>query len=113
MALSTEQLTEIRERINTNISKTKEDIKYLVEVTQPIPPENSIGRLSRMDAINNKSVNEAALAQARAKLGALEIALSKIDEADYGLCSVCKDPIPFERLKFRPESRKCVKCAKR
>ena len=35
---------------------TKKDIKGLKEATKPISPENSIGRVSRMDAINNKSV---------------------------------------------------------
>ena len=42
-----------------------EDLKLL---TQPIEPENSIGRISRMDAINNKSINDRMLRKAQEKL---------------------------------------------
>ncbi len=33
------------------------EIEVLKELTKPIAPENAIGRVSRMDAINNKSIN--------------------------------------------------------
>jgi len=46
-------------------------------MTQPIAPENAIGRLGRMDAINNKSVMEAALREAEAKLIRVNQALQR------------------------------------
>ena len=57
-----------------------------IKITKPISPENSIGRVSRMDAINNKSVVEAALRNAEKKLKGLKIILSKIQNDDFGIC---------------------------
>jgi len=53
----------IRNRIEEKIIKLKEDIANLIDLTKPISPDCAIGRVSRMDAINNKSINEAALRQ--------------------------------------------------
>ncbi len=103
----------LREKITAAIAKTKNKIVELEEATQPIAPENSIGRISRMDAINNKSVAEAALRTSRHKLEKLNFALSKIDSADFGTCSRCKQPIPPARLMYLPESTRCVNCADR
>ena len=82
------------------------------ELTQPIAPENAIGRVSRMDAINNKSINEAALRKAEAKLKNLEFALSNVDDPDFGFCIKCKQKIPVQRIMLVPQSRFCVNCAK-
>lgn len=38
--------------IHEKIGETKEEIEHLKELTKPIAPDNAIGRLSRMDAIN-------------------------------------------------------------
>ncbi|MFW5754308.1 MAG: TraR/DksA family transcriptional regulator, partial [Marinilabiliaceae bacterium] len=65
--LKPEEKEHIRSTIERKIDKARREIKELEELTRPIAPENSIGRVSRMDAINNKSVNEAALAQTRQK----------------------------------------------
>ncbi len=82
------------------------------DMTQPIGPENAIGRVSRMDAINNKSVMEAALRTARKDLDAMEAAFRKIEKGEpFGLCEKCKQPIPVERLLLMPGSRHCVRCA--
>ena len=47
---------EIIKIINDDIAKTESAIERYKELTKPIAPENAIGRVSRMDAINNKSV---------------------------------------------------------
>ena len=93
------------------ISDAQENINNLEELTKPIPPENSIGRISRMDAINNKSVAEAALRSSKRKLSKLRMALTNIDLPGFGDCERCKQPIPPMRLMFMPESTRCVRCA--
>lgn len=103
----------IRAKINESIDKLGEKIETLKELTKPIPPENAIGRVSRMDAINNKSVNEAALRQAEAKFSKLKLAVGRIEDADFGLCARCGQEIPIGRLMLLPESRMCVQCAGR
>ena len=103
--------TILKENIEVKIVETKQKIFALEEATKPISPENAIGRVSRMDAINNKSVSEAALRIARRQLTSLNIALSKIDKPEFGLCTNCKRTIQARRLMFMPSSAKCVRCA--
>jgi len=103
---------EIRQRIVKEITKTQERIMDYEELSAPVAPDNAIGRVSRMDAINNKSVTEAALVKAREKHNALENTLAKVGTPDFGICISCKQPIQIERILFRPESNHCVKCAR-
>jgi DnaK suppressor protein len=104
-------LKETEQTILNEISKTEKSIKEFKEMTKPIAPDVAIGRVSRMDAINNKSVAEAGLRQAEAKLRNLYRVLSKIAHKDFGLCLKCNQPIPFGRILIRPESLLCVHCA--
>ena len=103
--------SQIKIRIQDEIADAKDLIKDLEVLTQPIAPDDAIGRISRMEAINNKSVNEHLLAKTKVRLNKLESSLSLIEKEDYGICSSCKDPIPLGRLMMLPESEKCVNCA--
>ncbi len=103
----------VRSKISSLISKSIADIKDMEGMTQPISPENSIGRVSRMDAINNKSVMEAALANKKEKLSKLKLALNNIESENYGICSMCGNDIQEGRLIFLPESTRCIRCADR
>ena len=101
----------IKYKIQDTIKVLQEDILDLEELTKPISPENAIGRISRMDAINNRSVNEAALRSSRNKLSNLRNALSRVDDDDFGICIRCHRPIQEGRLILMPESTCCVSCA--
>ena len=101
----------IKEKIELEIKETEKAILHYKELTKPIAPENAIGRISRMDAINNKTVNDAALRKAEQKLKNLNVALQNIDDPDFGLCSRCKNEIPLGRILLLPQSRFCVHCA--
>ncbi|MDB2408404.1 TraR/DksA family transcriptional regulator [Crocinitomicaceae bacterium] len=102
---------DIKNRILEELKKTEEAILDYKESTKPISPENAIGRVSRMDAINNKSAVEAALRKAEEKLNKLKLVLNKVDDADFGICIRCGDPIPIGRVLLMPQSRNCVRCA--
>lgn len=101
----------IQVRLQQQIQDTQELVTKYSELTKPIAPENAIGRVSRMDAINNKSVNEAALKKAKIKLNNLQVALGKIDEPDFGMCIRCQQPIPEGRILLMPQAIICVRCA--
>lgn len=109
--MTTQERQQLKEKINEAILKTEQEVERLEDATQPIAPENAIGRISRMDAINNKGVAEASLRSARRKLTKLKVALTKIEAPDFGICARCKQPIPPARLMYMPESTYCVKCA--
>lgn len=109
--MKSEERGALKVKIEAAIVKTTAELERLEEATKPIAPENAIGRVSRMDAINNKGVSEAALRSARRKLINLKIALTKIDAEDFGICGRCKRPIAPARLMYMPESTRCVRCA--
>ncbi len=103
---------EVRIKISEEIAKTEKSIKEYKEQSKPISPENAIGRISRMDAINNKSITEAALRQAESKLSHLLQAREKVGTKEFGISIKCKQPIPVGRILLMPESNKCVNCAR-
>ena len=102
----------LKQILTSEVENTRYDISRLEELTQPIAPDNAIGRLSRMEALNSKSVNEAALDSAVARLGRLEQALAKADSEDFGICQKCNKPIQVRRLMVVTESTLCVACEK-
>lgn len=105
------QKEKIISRIKEEVSKTTELVNKYRKLTKPISPENAIGRVSRMDAINNKAVNLVALRNAEIKLNNLNIALSKVDDKDFGTCAKCWKPIPLERILLMPQTITCVNCS--
>lgn len=111
--MTEEDKNALREKIKEEIKKLKVDIARLEEATKPISPENSLGRVSRMDAINNKGVAEASLRSAKSKMSKLQIAVSKIELPGFGHCANCNQPIRPARLMFMPESTRCIRCADR
>lgn len=103
--------SEMKVRIAKEIARTEKQIEEYRELSKPVAPENAIGRISRMDAINNKSITEAALRKAQDKIKKLRIALSHVDDQDFGRCIRCHALIPIERILFMPQARTCVKCS--
>ena len=109
--MTQEELKKLEKEIKNLITKLESEILDLEESAAPVAPENSIGRISRMDAINNKSVVEASLRNRKKKLSRLHLSLSKVWEPGFGVCSNCKKSINPKRLMLVPESDKCVNCA--
>jgi DnaK suppressor protein len=106
-----------REKLEKIITAEKDNlltnIQSLEEGSRPVAPDEAIGRLTRMEAINAKSINEANLNAARVKLAKLERALAKLDDPDFGICAICEKPIPVGRIMLMPETTVCVQCADR
>ena len=101
----------LKEKIIEEIERLSAKILEYKKMTQPIAPDDAIGRVSRMDAINNRAVAEEALRKAERKLQKLKIAQKEIKNTNFGFCLNCKKEIPIARLIIVPESKKCVNCA--
>ncbi|TDI80298.1 MAG: TraR/DksA family transcriptional regulator [Bacteroidetes bacterium] len=110
--ISAKEKLQIRKRITKEIISTEKMVEKYQELTKPIAPENAIGRVSRMDAINNKSVNDLALKNTELKLINLRVALSRIDDTDFGICIRCQNPIPIGRILLIPQAITCVNCTR-
>lgn len=104
------QVKEIKKLIEKELAKTARSIEDYKEMTQPIEPDDAIGRISRMDAINNKSVTEAALRAAQHKLNDLKDVLRRVDAKDFGICVNCKNPIAIQRIILVPQAKVCMEC---
>ncbi|PHI18865.1 TraR/DksA family transcriptional regulator [Lewinellaceae bacterium SD302] len=103
---------ELKDKLREQIARTEEKIKGYESMSAPVSPDDAIGRVSRMDAINNKSVAEAALRQAKDKLSRMKHMLATIDDdPNFGSCKRCGKPIPPLRIILMPESPYCVRCA--
>jgi len=111
--MTNQEKEELKTVIDRQIQSTREEIIELIELTKPITLDNSIGRLSRMDAINNRTINEKALRDKKRTLQKLERAVERYDKNKLGTCLKCGEEIPFGRLKIMPYTTRCVKCAGR
>lgn len=111
--MTEEEKASLKASISEQVTTLKRDIERLKEEVKPIPPDRAIGRLTRMEAINSKSVSEANLRTAKTQLAKLEAALPRLDDEEYGICVSCDRPIPFKRLLLMPHSTRCVNCLSR
>ena len=101
----------ISDLLKQEIAKTRDLIETYRDLNKPVAPDVAIGRISRMDAINNKAITAASLRQAESKLKNLEQVLAKVGTKNFGICVRCQKPIPAGRILIRPESQFCVNCA--
>lgn len=101
---------ELIQIITERIEQTKAEIAELQELVKPIPLDASIGRISRMDAINNRSINESSLREKQSELKKLERALDNSESDKFGVCLKCGADIPFGRLEYMPHTTRCVNC---
>lgn len=102
-----------KQLINSIVSKIEEvqiEMVELEELIKPIPLDASIGRISRMDAINNKAINESSLREKKKLFQRLEKALERAKDKNFGKCLKCGGEIPFGRLEYMPDTTKCVNC---
>ena len=102
---------QLKDRILDEIADTTERIMGLEKATEAVSPDKALGRLSRLEAMSDKSVNDAALVEARNRLEQLELSLTKVYQHDFGVCVTCKKPIGLDRIMALPHANQCVVCA--
>jgi len=73
--------------------------------------QNSVGRLSRMDALQSQAMAQAGAERQQQRLLLIEQALQRIDDNIYGRCLECDDFIATARLKIEPTIEHCIQCA--
>lgn len=73
--------------------------------------QQSVGRLSRMDALQVQAMAQESERRRQARIAALKAALSRIGEGEFGYCAQCGEPIPEKRLEIDPTVLSCVACA--
>ncbi len=83
------------------------------ETTETVSLDDSIGRLSRADALHAQNIALSLQGNIQIKLKLAHQALEKISKGDdYGICIACNKPIAEARLKVMPETPLCVNCSR-
>ena len=72
--------------------------------------QQSVGRLSRMDALQGQAMAAGVEARRRARIRAIEAALQRRPEEEFGFCGRCGDFIGEKRLDLDPTVTRCVEC---
>jgi len=75
--------------------------------------QSRVGRLSRMDAMQQQAMAQAAARLAGLERQRIESALKRIDAGEYGYCIVCGEEIVEGRLRFDPSVPTCITCARK
>jgi DnaK suppressor protein len=88
------------------LSRISADARGAVELDQA-----SVGRVSRIDAIQRQAMALANERSRTAELGRIRAALQRIEEGEYGYCINCGEAIAEKRLNFDPSLATCVDCA--
>ncbi|SLN09641.1 RNA polymerase-binding transcription factor DksA [Roseovarius litorisediminis] len=74
--------------------------------------QQAVGRLSRMDALQNQAMAKANHARRQAQKTRLTAALARLEDGEYGYCEDCGDDIATRRLELDPAAAKCIQCAR-
>lgn len=104
LSLFRDRLLALEKEIQATLEASKE-ASGVVELT------TAIGRLSRMDAMQNQQMALELRRRQEQQLQRIANALKRMDQNRYGLCGRCKQPIAEERLEVSPDVVMCVKCA--
>ena len=89
-----------------HLSETAKDSRAPVTLDQ-----QSVGRLSRMDAMQQQSMELATEERRQHRLAALDAALRRVKSGDYGYCLKCDGKIAAGRLAVDPAVTLCIDCA--
>ncbi len=74
--------------------------------------QQSVGRLSRMDALQSQAMAQDTRRRRMAEIKRIEAALVRMDEGEFGYCETCGEEIAPKRLEIDPTARLCVSCAR-
>jgi DnaK suppressor protein len=108
--LSDDQRAELRAdllALNHDLSK---QIISSEDSARPVDLDEPIGRLSRMDAMQQQKMVAANRSAALMRQRRANAALSRFDDDEYGDCQSCGEPIGYGRLKAAPEAPYCLNC---
>ncbi len=109
--LTPDQITELAAELERQLGRLRRSMKVTDEAMRPVElDQTAVGRLSRMDSLQNQSLSKGLHEREAARLGQIVAALARVEAGTYGTCAECGDAIPFERLYVFPEAPECARC---
>lgn len=88
------------------VSSTGQEAAQTVELDQ-----TAVGRVSRMDALQQQAMAQAAQQRRHIQLQRIESALQRLENGKFGWCVRCGEEISRKRLDVDPTAPLCIACA--
>lgn len=103
---------ELKKRIESELAEAERLLLDHADKSAPVElDQQSVGRVSRIDAIQVQAMAQAVVKRREARLGRLRAALARIEDGEYGYCQECGETIATGRLEVDPTFTHCVRCA--
>ena len=103
---------EARKRLLARKAELDEEDRISSEARAPVTlQQDSVGRLSRMDALQQQAMAQATQKRREAEKARIGAALARLDEGEWGWCVTCGEAIADARLEHDPGAGQCVGCA--
>ena len=96
-------LVELKETLELGLAREGAEAK-------PVDLDAPIGRLSRMDAMQQQQMAAANKRNTQIRLQQVNASLAAFASDDYGYCRLCEEPIGYPRLQAKPETPFCLEC---
>ncbi len=110
--LTDDQVAELRGELDSQLRRLERSMKLTEEAARPVElDQTAVGRLSRMDSLQNQGLTKSLQERERIKLARLLEALERMEGGLYGVCVECGADIPFGRLYVFPEAPSCAACS--
>ena len=100
-----------RNQLQKSLCAIEEYLDKTEESAEAVSPDKSLGRLSRMEAMQDQQLILEARRRKKMQKVAVLSALQRIENNQFGDCIFCGKPISPERLGAAPESSTCVSCS--
>ena len=101
-----------RSALKARLAELDDQDRISAEARAPVTlQQDSVGRLSRMDAMQQQAMAQAAERRRQSERNRIVAALARLDEGEWGWCVGCGEEIAAKRLEHDPSVASCVNCA--
>ena len=105
------------ENVRTTLESRLEELSKINDLSEASRDtvnldQQSVGRLSRIDALQQQAMAQATERQRRSDMARIRTALDRLINGEFGTCMDCGEDIPERRLEIDPTATLCMPCAK-
>lgn len=111
--LTADQIQALEREMSDEVERLESRMASSRDTVRPVELDpGSVGRLSRMDELQNQAMARNLRDREHRRLEELQRALERIPVGTYGTCGSCGGEIPYPRLEAFPETSTCVRCSR-